>query len=215
MRNASERSGDRHESPRRWWIAVALFTIGVIITAVGLTVVSRRPERAANGSNLGHLVGGVARDQLNLLVVTLDTTRADRLGAYHNTQIRTPVFDRLAREGVLFEQTEAVAPLMLPAHVCIFTGRFPPEHGVRDNGGFFVSPKEVTLATTLKGAGFQTGAVVAAYVLDGKWGLNRGFDTYVDDFDTTKVRGLGGAVQRPANEVADRALPCLRQVKDR
>src|SRR5205823_9397283 len=141
-----------------WWIAVALLTFVVIITAVGRTLSSHRIERASGGTQLGHLIDGVTRDQLNLVVVTLDTTRADRLGAYHNTQIRTPVFDRLAREGVLFEQTEAVAPLTLPAHVSIFTGRFPPEHGVRDNGGFFVSPKEVTLATVLKGAGFQTGA---------------------------------------------------------
>ena len=183
------------------------------VVALGAGCQLHRSERAAGGTELGRLAAGVSRDQLNLLVVTLDTTRADRLGAYGAEQIRTPVFDRLAREGVLFEQTEAVAPLTLPAHVSIFTGRFPPEHGVRDNGGFFVSPKETTLATVLKGAGFQTGAVVAAYVLDGKWGLNNGFNTYIDDFDTAKVRGLGGAVQRPANEVVDRALPWLEQVR--
>lgn len=175
----------------------------------------RRSQRTPGGAELGRLAAGVSRDQLNLIVVTLDTTRADRLGAYGAAQIRTPVFDRLAREGVLFEQTESVAPLTLPAHTSIFTGRFPPEHGVRDNGGFFVSPKERTLATVLQHAGFQTGAVVAAYVLDGKWGLNLGFDRYIDDFDTAKVRGLGGAVQRPANEVVDRALPWLEQAKDR
>ena len=195
---------------------------GVVAGIAGLMTLAaawrgefRRTERAASGIPLGRLLSGVSRDQLNLLVVTLDTTRADRLGAYGATQIQTPVFDRLAREGVLFEQTESVAPLTLPAHVSIFTGRFPPEHGVRDNGGFFVSPTETTLATVLKGAGFQTGAVVGAYVLDGKWGLNHGFDTYIDDFDTAKVRGLGGAVQRPANEVVDRALPWLEKVKDR
>ena len=188
-------------------------TVVVVSLAVGCQ--DRRPERGAGGTELGRLPPGVARDRLNLLVVTLDTTRADHLGAYGAGQIRTPVFDRLAREGVLFEQAESVAPLTLPAHVSIFTGRFPPEHGVRDNGGFFVSPKEITLATVLKGAGFQTGAVVAAYVLDGKWGLNNGFTTYIDDFDTAKVRGLGGAVQRPADEVVDRALPWLEQQKDR
>lgn len=172
------------------------------------------PARSAGGAVLGTLPRGVNRDQLNLVVVTLDTTRADRLGAYGSRDVKTPVFDRLAREGVLFEQTEAVAPLTLPAHTSIMTGRFPPEHGVRDNGGFFVSPKEVTLATVLKHAGRRTGAAVAAYVLDGKWGLNAGFDSYIDDFDTTKVRGLGGAVQRPANEVVDRILPWLEKAKD-
>ena len=197
------------------WLLWALAG-AVLVGAAGAWLVwSTRPERAAGGIELGRLPRGVSRDRLNLLVVTLDTTRADRIGAYGAANVATPVFDRLARDGVLFEQTEAVAPLTLPAHTSIFTGRFPPEHGVRDNGGFFVSPRETTLATVLKRASFQTGAVVAAYVLDGKWGLNIGFDTYVDDFDTTKVRGLGGAVQRPANEVVDRALPWLEKVKDR
>src|SRR6187399_2507015 len=175
---------------RLWWL---LGAVALLLLIALLWSNARRGERTAAGLELGRLFGGVSRDQLNLLVITLDTTRADRFGAYGATQIRTPVFDRLARQGVLFEQAEAVAPLTLPAHVSIFTGRFPPEHGVRDNGGFFVSPREATLATVLKQAGFQTGAVVAAYVLDGKWGLNAGFDTYVDDFDTAKVRGLGGA----------------------
>lgn len=215
MGSASARPGNRNRAARRVWWLLGL-GVGVIVAlAAAWRVESRRTERTASGLELGRLLGGVSRDQLNLLVVTLDTTRADRLGAYGAEQIRTPVFDRLAREGVLFEQTGSVAPLTLPAHVSIFTGRFPPEHGVRDNGGFFVSPKETTLATVLKGAGFQTGAVVAAYVLDGKWGLNKGFDTYIDDFDTAKVRGLGGAVQRPANEVVDRAMPWLEKVKDR
>jgi arylsulfatase A-like enzyme/Tfp pilus assembly protein PilF len=208
MRNAAARTGRRRS---RWFLGLAAGAI--VVLAIAWASGLRRPQRAASGQDLGRLPSGVARNQLNLLVVTLDTTRADRIGAYSADQAKTPVFDRLAREGVLFEQTEAVAPLTLPAHVSIFTGRFPPEHGVRDNGGFFVSPKEQTLATVLKGAGFQTGAVVGAYVLDGKWGLNREFDTYVDDFDTAKVRGLGGAVQRPANEVVDRALPWLEKVK--
>jgi arylsulfatase A-like enzyme/Tfp pilus assembly protein PilF len=174
----------------------------------------RRPDATIGGDPLGYLPSDVARNQLNLLVVTLDTTRADRFGAYGATDTRTPVFDRLAREGVLFEQTESVAPLTLPAHTSLFTGRFPPEHGVRDNGGFFVSPAETTLASVLKGHGFQTGAVVAAYVLDRKWGLDKGFDTYIDDFDSSTA-SRGANVQRPANDVVDRALPWLETVKAR
>ena len=150
---------------RIWWLlgVAAALALVAAVWRPGL----RRSQRTPGGADLGRLAAGVSRDQLNLVVVTLDTTRADRLGAYGAAQIHTPVFDRLAREGVLFEQTESVAPLTLPAHTSIFTGRFPPEHGVRDNGGFFVSPKETTLATVLQHAGFQTGAVVAAYVLDG------------------------------------------------
>ena len=110
----------------------------------------------------------------------------------------------------------SVAPLTLPAHCSIFTSKFPPDHGVRDNGGFFLSPKQLTLATYLKRRGFQTGAVVAAFVLDGKWGLNQGFDTYVDQFELPETRGFSmGEIQRPGNEVVDRALPWLEKVKDK
>lgn len=203
--------------PRRFgpWPAIAL--VAAIVAGGGAYAWIRLPrgQRAAGGAELGRLPYGVDRASLNLLVVTLDTTRADRMGAYGSRDVATPAFDRIAREGVLFDQAEAVAPLTLPAHSSIFTGRFPPEHGVRDNGGFFLSPKETTLAAVLKRAGFATGAAVGAYVLDGKWGINNGFDTFIDDFDTTRIRGLGGAVQRPANEVVDRAMPWLDLVKGR
>ena len=164
--------------------------------------------------DLGRPTGGVGPQGLNLLVITLDTTRADRIGAYGYQGVETPAIDRLAREGVLFEHTMAVAPLTCPAHCSIFTSKFPPDHGVRDNGGFFLSPKQLTLATLLKRRGFQTGAVVSAFVLDRKWGIGQGFDTYVDDFDMSESRGAGtGDVRRPGNDVVDRALPWLEKVK--
>ncbi len=176
-----------------------------------------RSQRAAGNVDLGTLPRGVDRQALNLLVITLDTTRADRLGAYGFKDIETPNLDRLAAQGVLFEQASTAAPLTLPSHSSIFTSLFPPEHGVRDNGGFFLAPSHQTLATVLKKSGFQTGAVVGAFVLDGKWGLNQGFDSYVDDFDLSKMTGgFGiGDVKRPGNEVVDRALPWLEQVKNR
>lgn len=147
---------------------------------------------------------------LNLLIVTLDTTRADRIGAYGYATAETPALDRLAREGVLFEQANTSAPITLPAHSTIFTGRFPPSHGVRDNGGFYLDPAQVTLAETLRAQHVRTGAFVAAYVLDAKWGLNQGFDTYFDNFDLSKYRGISlGSIQRPANEVVDEALKWL------
>lgn len=147
---------------------------------------------------------------LNLLIISLDTTRADRIHAYGFQDIETPTLDRLAAEGVLFQQTATAAPLTLPAHTTIFTSRVPPEHGVRDNGGFFVGPAETTLAETLRERGFRTGAFVGAYVLDSKWGLDQGFETYFDDFDLSKYRAISlGAIQRPANEVVDKALEWL------
>lgn len=171
---------------------------------------------ATGGVSLGRLSGGVARDRLNLLVVTLDTTRADRLGAYgRSTASATPVFDRLASDGVLFEQAMTSAPLTLPAHATMFTGHFPPQHGVRDNGGFFLDPSATTLAERLQARGYRTGAFVGAFVLDSKWGLDQGFEHYADDFDLSKVKGLSlGNVQRRANEVVDLALPWLESVQD-
>ena len=170
------------------------------------------PHALEAASILGALPRGVLRDRLNLVIVTLDTTRADRIGAYGARDVETPTFDALARSGVLFEQAASVAPLTLPAHSSLFTGRFPPEHGVRDNGGFFLGPEQLTLAEVLKARGYRTGAFVGAYVLDAKWGLNQGFDTYVDDFDLTQTRGVSlGAIQRPGNEVVDKALPWIQQ----
>lgn len=197
-----------------WPIAVVAGALVVALVGGALWwFISSRPARSTSGLDLGRPAAGA--DNLNLLVITLDTTRADRIGAYGYGNIETPAIDRLASEGVLFDQAMAPAPLTLPAHCSIFTSRFPPEHGVRDNGGFFLSPQQLTLATYLKGKGFRTGAVVAAYVLDGKWGLNQGFETYVDDFDLSKpARGFGlGDIQRPGNEVVDRALPWLEKVK--
>jgi choline-sulfatase len=176
--------------------------------------VAGRTAQSASRLDLGRPIGGVGPDRMNLLVITLDTTRADRTGPYGYQGVETPTLDRLAREGVVFEHAMSVAPLTLPAHTSIFTSRFPPAHGVRDNGGFFVSPKQLTLATLLEQRGFRTGAVVAAFVLDGKWGLNQGFDTYVDDFDLPDTKAFGmGEIQRPGNEVVDRALPWLEKVK--
>ena len=192
---------------------------GAVVIAAGAAAAVwwPRPQKAAGGVELGPLPRGVDRGALNLLVITLDTLRADRLGAYGFREIETPALDRLAADGVLFEQAMTSAPLTLPSHSTIFTSLFPPEHGVRDNGGFFLDPSHETLATRLKQRGYATGAVVGAFVLDGKWGLNQGFDKYVDDFDLSKMTGgFGiGDVKRTGTEVVDRALPWLESVKDR
>jgi arylsulfatase A-like enzyme/Flp pilus assembly protein TadD len=174
-----------------------------------------RPVTSASGVPLGRLAAGVDRARLNLVVITLDTTRADHLGAYGNADAGTPVLDALAAQGVLFEQAMTTAPLTLPAHSSIFTGAFPPEHGVRDNGGFFLGDDQVTLAEVMKARGYRTGGFIAAYVLDRKWGIAQGFDTYFDDFEQSVRRGgkSSGDIQRPGNEVVDKALPWLESVE--
>ncbi len=200
---------------RAWaWVGLAVALVAGVAAAWWFLGVSP-PARTAAGVELGTLPDGVARDRLNLVVVTLDTTRADRIGAYGGRDVETPAVDALAREGVLFEQPVAVAPLTLPVHSTLFTGKFPPEHGVRDNGGFFLGPDQVTLAEVLKARGYRTGGFVGAYVLDSKWGIDQGFDTYVDDFDLSKTKVMSiGSIQRPGNEVVDKALPWIEQVKD-
>ncbi len=146
----------------------------------------------------------------NVVVVTLDTTRADRLGAYGYAQASTPTLDALAAEGVLFRRAYSVTPLTLPSHTSLFSGTYPPHHGVRDNGGFIVPDELTTLAEVLGEGGYDTGAFIAAYVLDSRWGLDQGFDTYHDEFDVRGQRFISmGAVQRPANEVVDAALDWL------
>lgn len=194
-------------------LALALLSIALVGGLVWW--LAPRAARATGGISLGTLPRGVARDQLNLVIVTLDTTRADRFGAYGARDVETPVVDGLAREGVLFEQAESVAPLTLPAHSSIFTGKFPPEHGVRDNGGFFLGEDQLTLAEVLKARGYRTGGFIGAYVLDSKWGIAQGFDTYFDDFDLTGKRVVSiASIQRPGNEVVDKALPWIEQAKD-
>jgi choline-sulfatase len=206
----------RPPSRRAGLVGVGAALAVVVAAAAGVLVWTRYVPHAVtsvNGEPLGHLPAGVPPANLNLLLVTLDTTRADRIHAYGFDAIETPNLDRLAREGVLFEQAVAPAPLTLPAHSSIFTGQFPPAHGVRDNGGFFLDDKETTIAERLQARGFVTGGFVGAYVLDHKWGIAQGFQTYFDDFDLTKYQSLSlGSVDRPGNEVADKALAWLDKV---
>ena len=198
-------------------VAAVALVFSAVCAAAGYLVWTRyvpHSVTSVNGEPLGHLPPGVAATRLNLLLITLDTTRADRIHAYGFDGIETPNLDRLAREGVLFEQAVAPAPLTLPAHSSIFTGEFPPAHGVRDNGGFFLDDRETTLAERLQARGFATGGFVGAYVLDHKWGIAQGFQTYFDDFDLTKYQSLSlASVDRPGNEVADRALAWLDTVR--
>ena len=118
----------------------------------------------------------------NLLLITVDTLRADALGAYGRKTTVTPWLDRLATGGARFDNARAHNVVTLPSHANIMTGRLPPDHGIRDNGGFRLAAAQETLATRLKGRGFRTAAFVSAFPLDSRFGLARGFDVYDDAF---------------------------------
>jgi arylsulfatase A-like enzyme/Tfp pilus assembly protein PilF len=117
----------------------------------------------------------------NVLLVTIDTLRADRLGAYGGS-VPTPHLDRLAREGTSFGNAFSASPLTLPSHSSILTGTLPTVHGVRDNGRFRLGAEMETAAEMLKRSGFRTAAFVGAFPLDSRFGLDQGFDVYDDSF---------------------------------
>ncbi|HUJ14269.1 MAG TPA: sulfatase-like hydrolase/transferase, partial [Thermoanaerobaculia bacterium] len=146
----------------------------------------------------------------NVLIITIDTLRADHLGAYGYGLAHTPNIDRLAAEGVLCTDDITSAPLTMPSHTSIFTGLFPPAHGVRDNGAYALGDGAVTLAERLRDAGYTTHAFVSAIVLSRRYNLNQGFETYDDDLWAQDAPPLFMIRERRAPETGARFLAWLR-----
>ena len=126
---------------------------------------------------------GPSHDDASVLLITLDTTRADFLGAYGAEGVQTPNLDALAGDGVRFERAVTSVPLTLPAHSSIMTGSWPVDHGVHDNGGFFLDESQVTLAEVLLEHGFATFGIVGSIILHRGWGIGQGMQTFDDDFN--------------------------------
>src|SRR5262245_53562190 len=144
--------------------------------------------------------GTVQRDGgLNVLLITIDTLRADAVGSYGNAQVQTPWLDRLSAGGVRFSRALAHNVVTLPSHSNILSGKYPFAHGVRENSGFRFPADAATLATVLKERGYRTGAFVSAFPLDVRFGLERGFDVYDDRY--------GKGVERRAFREPERAGP--------
>ncbi|HXU29701.1 MAG TPA: sulfatase-like hydrolase/transferase [Thermoanaerobaculia bacterium] len=145
----------------------------------------------------------------NLVLVTIDTLRRDHVGAYGDARAATPALDRLAREGVRFDAATANAPLTLVSHSSLLSGLLPPHHGLRNNGaGAFPADRE-TLASVLSAAGYETGAFVAAFVLDHRFGLDRGFALYDDEIEREPGARPALEAERRGDQVMDRALAWL------
>ena len=144
----------------------------------------------------------------NVLLLSLDTTRIDAIGAFAGTRARTPRLDALAEEALRFTQAITTAPYTGPSHASMHTGLLPPQHGLRDFLGQALPEKAVTLAEILRSRGYQTAAFVSAYVLDARYGLDQGFDVY-----SSVQPPQGGKLftERRAAETVDEVL---RGVKD-
>jgi arylsulfatase A-like enzyme/Tfp pilus assembly protein PilF len=146
----------------------------------------------------------------NVLLITIDTVRADRIGAYGYTKGATPAMDRLAREGVRFADATSQAPLTGPAHAAILTGQYPARLGVRDNAGTPIPAGTSTLATLFKARGYRTGGFVGAFILGPEYGFAQGFDTFDASFSKFNS-GMKLQAQRRGGEVTDAAVTWLRQ----
>ncbi|MGE0640752.1 MAG: sulfatase-like hydrolase/transferase [Thermoanaerobaculia bacterium] len=142
----------------------------------------------------------------DILLVTIDTLRADSLGHSSGGRVATPWLDRLAAGGVSFPGAHAHNVATLPSHANILTGRLPYEHGVRDNGGFALPRAIPTLATLLHDAGYATGAFVGAFPLERRFGLDAGFDRYDDEVRGAASRNAGAPAERRGDRVVERAL---------
>ena len=178
----------------RWAGISALMIAG---GAAGQTARSPRPKTPARP---------------NVLLITVDTLRADHVGAYGAKQAQTPTIDSLARDGLLFERAYSQVPLTLASHTSLLTGTYPFNNGVQDFTGQPLRPDIRTVAQALNAAGYATGAVVSSYVLDRSWGLNRGFDLYYDVFrGSSFLENDPGLVERKASASVDEALQWLRQ----
>jgi len=165
----------------------------------------------ARADSLSDLGARGRAEGYHVLLVTLDTTRADRLGCYGYDDAATETIDALTRPGIRFEQAVTPAPITLPAHASLLTGLQVPDHGARNNGTHHLEDEGVTtLAEVLRDAGYATAAFIAAYVMDARYGLDQGFEVYDDDLVASDdLIRTGFHNQRRADAVTDAALSWL------
>ncbi len=182
-----------------------------LLTASAALVLLAIPLYLLFGRGPGRFRG--ATGDANVLLITIDTLRADHLGAYGYRPIKTPTIDALAGEGVLFENAITPAVMTLPSHATILTGLYPPTHGIRDNGDYRLNSEVLTLAEVLRSRGLLTGAVVGSFVLDSMFNLGQGFETYDDALPGSQLNEAFFA-ERPARAVTDAALRFLDGAQD-
>ncbi|MCJ7679696.1 MAG: sulfatase-like hydrolase/transferase [Candidatus Aminicenantes bacterium] len=178
-------------------LAVPVLLLLVLLT---VSILSACPSTGGNGATL----------RKNLLIVTIDTARTDRIGCYGYQHSSTPNIDALAGKGMIFERAFAQTPMTLPSHTNIFLGTTPPYHGVHENANFIVDEKYLTLAEHLKENGYSTGAFIGSYALDSRFGLAQGFDVYDDTYDRMSSQKYAYG-ERKAEEVVTGAMAWLEK----
>lgn len=178
----------------------------IIAGALGLWLSSRADDLTGIPDSVGTFPGA------SVVMVTLDTTRADRLGCYGSTAGLTPYMDSLAAKGIVFENAQAVTPVTLPSHTSMMTGLNPTKHMVRNNGMFVLGDEFETLAEVFSEAGYATGAFISAQVLVGRYGLDQGFDVYGDDLSQARRTGQSVVPARRGNVTLEVAKQWLETI---
>jgi arylsulfatase A-like enzyme/lipopolysaccharide biosynthesis regulator YciM len=199
-------SEDRSKSRRRLAGGLAL----LLLLGAGAWLLLREPAVRPAAEAWSRLARRAGLDRHDVVLITIDTLRADRLGSYGSPRATTPHLDALAVEGVRFTNAATTVPFTLPAHSSMMTGTYPPFHGVRENVGYELGDRLPTLASSLADGGWATGGFVSAFVLDSRWGIGRGFETFFDDFDPAQsASGNLASVQRDGAETVAAALDWL------
>lgn len=192
----------------------ATLAAGLLLAACALLGTAGCAGDAGEPAAAAHQEPGSTRSTepvRDVLLITIDTLRADALGFAGNERVATPVLDRMATRGRVFTNAHAHNVMTLPSHTNILTGRLPYEHGIRDNRGFLLPESMPTAATLLRDAGFATAAVVGAFPLDAIYGLDRGFDLYDDEYPKGAQDTEFRLPERRGDEVVERGLAWWRE----
>ncbi len=171
---------------------------------------SLRTKAAEHTHKKNQPLAGGKNNKLNLILITIDTTRSDHIACYGNEKIATPVIDSLAHNGVLFKNAFSQAPITLPSHASILTGTNPYAHGVRNNSTYRLANDKVTLAEIMKQHGYNTAAFISSFILDSRFGLDQGYDLYHDDFESPRQATKHLPVERRGDEVSRKAIDWLK-----
>jgi len=192
--------GNRQAVKGTRWLHVLCGLGLVLVIIISIVFLVLRPESS------GHQVR-------NVVLISIDTCRADYLGCYGYPHRITPNVDEIAKQGVIFKNVITSVPMTLPAHCSMLTGTIPPYHEVHDNLDYQLDESNVTLAEILKEHGFVTGGIISASVLDSQFGINQGFDTFNDRLEKGRTGGL--MVERGAEATSRLALAWLAQRKSK